>query len=268
MKIFISEVKKEAAALLKNNYNILVLTLFIPFLFSAAIAVKNFAGGDIYEIMEKMSSQNGTTVFSFVNFLMGLSGIAVLYGIKCIYTKRKVSLLTNYFVALTNIIRYLPTFFLITLLPVFLSEITSPDNIDRFYDTVLMLHMDYVVYIVAVQFVRMLINVFQFYLTVSLIFVPSILVETGGMRNFSGFLAIKESFRLTKGRKLHLFLLCISFVGWYILGYIAFIIGILWAVVFFNAAIYIYFKKIMLYRELPVIKPDINVEGGNENGGN
>ena len=241
MKIFISEVKKETRKLLSGNYNAPVLTIFIPFLISVAIVLKNFRGGDFYEIFNKMSSVNGNIIILLINLFMSLAGIAVIYGIKTLHMGEQPHLLKSYTVAIFNINKYLPTFFLVTALPSALSSLMSPENMDWLYDVVLMLYVDYTAYLFMIQLLRVVLNVIQIYLSISLMFVPCILVET---RQFSGFSVIAESFRLSRGRKWQLFLMCLGFSGWYILGYAALIIGILWAVVYFNATLYIYYKKI------------------------
>ena len=243
MRIFFGETKKEARQLLKGNYNILVLTIFIPFLISVAAMVKSFGGEDVYEILDKMTSLNGTVIVTLANFLMSIAGIAVVYGVKSLYNNEKASLSKNYLTALSDCIRYFPSFFLMAILPTILSFLTNVQSTDKFYDSFLSENLDYIVFINAVQYVRIAINFLQFYLIISLLFVPSILIEQKEMPSFE---VIFESFRLTKGRKLELFVLCLSFAGWYLLGYMAFIIGILWAIVYFNAVIYIYYKRVIL----------------------
>lgn len=56
--------------------------------------------------------------------------------------------------------------------------------------------------------------------------------------------AIEESMRLMQGNKMKLFLLDLSFIGWYILGMLTFGIGMLWA------ASYNYTAKAAFYEDL------------------
>lgn len=55
---------------------------------------------------------------------------------------------------------------------------------------------------------------------------------------------IKESMRLTSGHKMELFILDLSFIGWYLVGIFCLGIGILWVVPYHNAA------KAQFYNEL------------------
>jgi len=138
--------------------------------------------------------------------------------------------------------KYLPAFFLTNVFPVLLSLLISQENMDYIYDLFLFLYIDNYLYMAIIQVARAGISFFRIYLSIALLFVPCILIER---RNISGFSAVDESFRLARGRKSDLFFLCLSFAGWFLLGYTAFIIGILWAIVYFNATLYIYYKRLI-----------------------
>jgi hypothetical protein len=54
--------------------------------------------------------------------------------------------------------------------------------------------------------------------------------------HMSALECITESRRMMEGHKLRLFLLQLSFIGWYILGCIPFYIGLLWVIPYFGVA--------------------------------
>ncbi len=65
---------------------------------------------------------------------------------------------------------------------------------------------------------------------------------------------LDESIRITKGHKMRLFLLQLSFIGWIIVGALAFGIGTLWVTAYMNAATVSYYESIRA--ELPSEKAE------------
>lgn len=57
--------------------------------------------------------------------------------------------------------------------------------------------------------------------------------------------AIEESMRLMSGNKMHLFLLDLSFIGWFLLGLITFGIAFLWITPYWNTARAAFYEDLM-----------------------
>ena len=66
---------------------------------------------------------------------------------------------------------------------------------------------------------------------------------------FGPFRLMKESFLLTRGNRFYLFMMAFSFIGWMILGALAFYIGVLWALLYMYAANYAYYRRITVSEE-------------------
>lgn len=64
-------------------------------------------------------------------------------------------------------------------------------------------------------------------------------------RDISASDAIKKSIQLMKGNKIRLFLLQLSFIGWFILGTILLLIPLLWATAYLNAATAAFYENII-----------------------
>ncbi|MCS7464574.1 DUF975 family protein [Paenibacillus doosanensis] len=55
--------------------------------------------------------------------------------------------------------------------------------------------------------------------------------------DISGLDAIRQSKLMMDGHKMRLFMLCLSFLGWFVLGFILFGIGLIWVIPYFYAAL-------------------------------
>lgn len=64
-------------------------------------------------------------------------------------------------------------------------------------------------------------------------------------RDISASDAIKKSIQLMKGNKIRLFLLQLSFIGWFILGTILLLIPLLWATAYLNATTAAFYENII-----------------------
>ena len=107
-------------------------------------------------------------------------------------------------------------------------------------------------YHIFMQVLSLAMDIFVLYLTLSLTMVPCILAnhpEYGSIR------LVKESFSLMKGNRIYFIGLSVSFVGWILLGSLAFTIGILWALSYMMAAQYAYYRRLAFEKEAAI---DVN----------
>ncbi len=54
---------------------------------------------------------------------------------------------------------------------------------------------------------------------------------------------------LSKGKRFYLIMLTFSFLGWLILGSLAFYIGVLWAILYMFSANYAYYRRLTIPEE-------------------
>lgn len=71
--------------------------------------------------------------------------------------------------------------------------------------------------------------------------VPFILTEDENMRARD---AVKKSKMLMRGNKFHLFLLQISFIGWYLLGFLAFFVGTIFVYPYYQMAMGAFYEEV------------------------
>jgi uncharacterized membrane protein len=241
MKIPFWELKNDSRNLIRGHWNILVLTLFIPFILYFILIGKFVLRFNTIEQISLMSNYKFNITFNIIMYFFSIANIAVFSGIDKIKNNEKLNIFNFYKIGFSNAMRYLPTFFLCILIPNLISIILSPDMIMDFYDYLLFAVMDVqaigFIYIL-IQYIIIAVNI---YISMSILFVPIILVDK---KNITGFDALKQSFKLSKGIRWYLFFFGVSFFGWFLLGAIALFIGVLWVAVYYNASLYSYYNRI------------------------
>lgn len=248
-------IKADAKRLLRGKWKPLVLSLFIPFLLFAAFNVYIYEKIDALEPASILGEkylfyvQVASLIFSVV---MQLLTVGIYENLKP--SREKANFFLVYGVACKKIWKMLPTLFVTLILPNVITFWLSSDSAIRFYDYLLFSVLDYHVYLIVVTVVINVIQILAFYLQCSLVLVPAITVEHP---EFGGLHLMKESFAVTKGSRIYLLMLSISFVGWLILGSLALYIGILWAMLYMLAANYAYYRRITIIEE-PITVSDIS----------
>lgn len=140
-----------------------------------------------------------------ISYIMVLIGIFIkplyIMGVKKAYLSRDFSYLTFYLKKVGN----------------------SKKIIHTFFERRIIIFLSFLILVVP-----------GIYKALEYIFVPYILLENEDM---SPHEILKESSRITKGRKLMLFKFVLSFSGWYILGFLCFGIGILFVNPYFEMSL-------------------------------
>ena len=104
--------------------------------------------------------------------------------------------------------------------------------------------------------ISIIIIAFNVYLSLALFSVPFILIESNGEKSLID--SVKESYNLTKGHVINLFVFSLSFLGWQIVCIFSLCIGFLWLIPYVYVAEYLYFKKLqnIKFSEIDSIKLD------------
>ncbi|MBP3448036.1 MAG: DUF975 family protein [Clostridia bacterium] len=238
--------KSDARRLLKGKWNAVVLSLFIPFLLYVILAVKlaqavpqNASAVQLEKIM--MIQYAGTIGFSV---LLELIMVGIFRNLQP--NQEKASCLNIYAVGFGSFFKLLPTMLITLGVPFVCNLLLSSDSVTKFYDYLMFSLMSIEVYGVLVQLVSLFLELFMLYLTLSLTMVPCILANHP---TYGGIRLIKESFSLMKGNRLYFVAFSFSFVGWILLGSLAFTIGILWALAYMMAAQYAYYRRLAFEAE-------------------
>ncbi len=239
-------IKNDAKRLLRGKWNPLVLALFIPFLLFVAFQVK------VTMQLESMPPTPLQRQYVFLSELVTLAFSVIVQLITVgIYenlkpAREKASFFLVYRVAVKKIWKMLPTLLVGIVLPYGLAYLLSSDEMLRFYDYLMFSVMDIHVYKVLIVILFYLLQILSVYLQFSLLLVPAITVEHP---EYGGFRLMKESFLITKGNRIYLLMMTISFVGWIILGALAFYIGVLWAMLYLLSAHYAYYRRLTIPEE-------------------
>lgn len=239
-------IKGDAKRLLRGKWNPLVLALFIPFVLFVAVQIR------ISMAMEGMAptpqleqyflySELASLVFSVVLQLMT---VGIYENLKP--DREKASFFLVYKVAVKKVPKMVPAILLGTVLPMAVTYLLSSDLTVRFYDYLMFSIMDIGTYQIVLSVLLMIVSFVSVYLQYSLLLLPAITVEHP---EYNGFQLIKESFLISKGIRFYLIMLTLSFLGWLILGSLAFYIGVLWAMLYMMTANYAYYRRLTIPEE-------------------
>jgi uncharacterized membrane protein len=236
------QLKKEARELLRENWNKSVLTLFIPFIFYIGIMAKLFSGKSYDEILRITSSGAFDIISIFLALIMSFAPLALAHGFFQMKKGEKQSVWGNYFAALRNMPRYIPCVAVACAIGYVSGKLGSESDISRWYDLFFFAYIyDYWVYILICGAVSSVLFISALYFALAALFTPYIITENA---RISGIGALAESFRLTRKIKWRLLFLGISFAIWYFLGLFALVIGYLWALAYYYAAVFVYYVKL------------------------
>ncbi len=239
-------IKSDAKRLLRGKWNPLVLALFIPFLLFMAIMVK------LSILMETMAPTPQLAKYQLYAQIASLGFSVILQLLTVgIYenlkpSREKASFFLVYQVGFQKIWKMIPTILLGTVLPLAISYCLSSELVVRFYDYLMFSVMDVAVYQLVLEILLLATAGLSVYLQYSLLLVPAITVEHP---EYNGFRLIRESFGISKGKRFYLFMLTVSFLGWMILGSMAFYIGVLWAILYMFSANYAYYRRLTIPEE-------------------
>lgn len=239
-------IKSDAKRLLRGKWNPLVLALFIPFLLFVAFQVRFTMQLEAMPPTQELPkylllAEAVTVVFTVV---MQLLTVGIYENLKP--TREKASFFSVYAVAAKKSWKMLPTLIVGVVLPSALSYLLTSNGPIRFYDYLMFSVMDMQTYQVLLVVALYLVQLLGIYLQYSLLLVPAITVEHP---EFGPLRLMKESFLLTRGNRFYLFMMAFSFIGWMILGALAFYIGVLWALLYMYAANYAYYRRITVSEE-------------------
>lgn len=240
-------IKADAKRLLRGKWKPLVLALFIPFLLFVAFQVRlsmyqQSMMPPTTELQQyQLLSDVVTLLFSVV---MQLVVVGIFENLKP--DREKASFFSVYGVAVKKSWKMLPTILVSIVLPSALVYLLFSEETIRFYDYLMFSVMDLQTYQMLLNMLFYALQILAFYLQYSLLLVPAITVE---YPEYGGIRLMKESFRITKGNRIYLFMLGVSFLGWLILGALAFYIGILWAMLYMYAANYAYYRRLTIPEE-------------------
>ncbi len=239
-------IKSDAKRLLRGKWNPLVLALFIPVLLFVAFQVRFTmqleAMPPTQELPKYLLLAEAVTVVFFI--VMQLLTVGIYENLKP--TREKASFFSVYAVAAKKSWKMLPTLIVGIVLPSALSYLLTSNEPMRFYDYLMFSVMDMQTYQVMLVVALYLVQLLGIYLQYTLLLVPAITVEHP---EFGPFRLIKESFLLTRGNRFYLFMMAFSFIGWMILGALAFYIGVLWALLYMYAANYAYYRRVTILEE-------------------
>lgn len=239
-------IKKDALRLLKGKWNAIVLALFVPFLCYTAFAVK------LSQAVEGITSPVQLEPYLFwqtavtlcFSVVMDLISVGMYRNLQP--SQEKASCVDIYFVALKSSFQMLPVLCLKYLVPLVTGLLFSQERIDWLYDNLIFSLVNYQLYLILIEVLMLGIEIFTLYLSLSLLLAPCILAnhpEYGGIR------LVKESFSYARGNRWYLVWLTFSFIGWLLLGSLAFTIGILWAMAYLMTAHYAFYRRLAFDRE-------------------
>lgn len=239
-------IKSDAKRLLRGKWNPLVLALFIPFLLYVAFQVKLGMHVATMPPTPKLQhyqllSDGVTLIFTVV---MQLITAGIFENLKP--SREKASFFSVYAVAAKKSWKLLPTILVSIVLPSILGYLLYSNQSLKFYDYLMFSVMDIQTYQMMLNLLFLLLQVLSLYLQYSLLLVSAITVEHP---EYGGICLMKESFHITKGNRIYLLMLTISFFGWLILGALAFYIGVLWAMLYMYAANYAYYRRLTVPEE-------------------
>ncbi len=239
-------IKSDAKRLLRGKWNPLVLALFVPFLLFVAFQVRFTMQLEALPPTPKMSrylllAEIVTVVFSVV---LQLLTVGIYENLKP--SREKASFFLVYAVAAKKSWKMLPAVLVGIVLPSALGYLLSSEEPIRFYDYLMFSVMDLQTYQLVLAILLYLVQLLSIYLQYSLLLVPAITVEHP---EYGPIRLIKESFQVTKGNRIYLFMMALSFIGWMLLGAMAFYIGVLWAMLYMYAANYAYYRRIAVLEE-------------------
>lgn len=244
--------KSDARRLLKGRWNAVVLSLFIPFLLYVVCVVK------LTQAVPETPTILQQTRFVWMQYaITGVFSLLVELIMVGIFrnlqpSREKASCVDIYKVGFQSFFKLLPTLLLTLGVPLLFSVFLSSDYMVKFYDYLMFSLMSMETYRIFMQVLSLAMDIFVLYLTLSLTMVPCILAdhpEYGSIR------LVKESFSLMKGNRIYFIGLSVSFVGWILLGSLAFTIGILWALSYMMAAQYAYYRRLAFEKEAAI---DVN----------
>lgn len=239
-------IKSDAKRLLRGKWNPLVLALFIPFLLFVAFQIKVTMQLDQMPptpLQQQYIFLSDIVMLAF-SMIMQLITVGIYENLKP--TREKASFFLTYAVAFKKFFKMLPTLLVSIVFPYALAYLLSSDVMLRFYDYLMFSVMDLHIYKVILVILLYLLQILSVYLQYSLLLVPAITVEHP---EYGGFRLIKESFAVSKGNRVYLFMLSLSFTGWLILGALAFYIGVLWAMLYLFSANYAYYRRLTVPEE-------------------
>lgn len=232
--------KKDGLQLLKGKWNPLVLSLFIPFLVYCAIFVRMFmVGGDIENLTLSVGMMLQFEVVTLVFlFIWEFATFGIYHHLQP--AKEKVSMFGVYGFGIRYFWKLLPVVCLTLVIPTGINLFLSYGNVDWLYDNLFFSMMGYEVYYLLLAVLSLVVQLVGLYLKYALMFASCILAEHP---KYGPFAVMKQSFRLSRGKKMYLFLLEFAFLGWMILGSMA-VIGVLWAALYLLSARYAYYRRL------------------------
>ncbi len=242
MDFNIKEIKKTAKKQLEGKWNNVVLALFVSFV--AGIFI-NFLPEtkEAFSNEDFLSSLFGRMVFLFFSSLISYSFSVGIYNLILSRNekKKKLGFFAIILVSFASLRKAILPVFVLKFLHLMADGFLSPENGLVFYDILFYSYFEIPVYLIITQILRVVLNLFFFWFGIIYIFTPCILAEVPFIPASS---AMKLSARLTRGMRGKLVLLVISFIGWMMLGALAFFIGTFFAMAYEMAAICVVYKKI------------------------
>ncbi len=252
MKVPFWVLKRTALKLLKGKWNPLVLSLFVPFLLYCVFAVnlsKLVEAAPSAAIAEQYVwiSQYAMVFFSLLLELLTVGICSHLHE-----NQPKATFFGIYRDSVRSIFRIFPAIVLKFLLPFGVSALLNSNLAVSFYDYLMFSLMSLETYTMILTVLIFLVDILAVYLNYSLLLAPCIAAHR---KDYSGIQVVKESFSMSRGKRFYLFFLELSFLGWLLLGSLAFVIGILWALIYMIAARYAYYRSLTMEKETPQINP-------------
>lgn len=232
--------KSDALRLLKGKWKPLVVSLFLPFLAYCAFLVKKLLmetsmTNPVLSMELIFQFDVATVAFTLITEIITLGIYHNLHE-----SKEKASFFDVYAFGFRYSWKLLPALGLWFILPTAVNMLMSYGNLAWFYDYLFFSLMSYEGYYLLLSILSLVVQIVGLYFQYALLLAPCILADHP---EYGAFQIVKESFRLSRGNKMYLFLLGFSFMGWVLLGSLA-VIGVLWAMLYMLGARYAYYRRL------------------------
>lgn len=259
MKISFKEYKRHAIESLKGKWKISVLGHFIPFIVFMLILPQKaveylFSQPLTTNIQNTLSYFSVSIIYAFLSFAfsVGISGILLLEVPK----DKPYSLWSPFIVFTLNGLRasFLPVM-ITSVLFSFLTLLFSPEMLSYIYDNIFFTFIPYYSFVIIAGVLNVIISILNIYMKMTYIFVPYLLADNPFLK---GGIAMSLSRRISRGHRWRIFFLCVSLVGWYILGISAFFVGIFFAMSYSTSVVCEYYKSIRPHMSVKVFEAKKN----------
>lgn len=234
MNISFGKLKRQALENLKGKWKICVLCFFIPFvLVFCGLGFTNFGENGFLDLFLT------EIVYDFVSFWFFVEVFVILLRDDKA-TKKKYDgmrgILAPFYILKNSFFPIMVTKVLFSFLNLIFSE-----SVQNFlYDNLLFSYVPYYAFLIISNIFLVIISFLNLYVNLGCAIVPCIMADNPFL---NGRVAMKISFHYLKGKKFRVFLLLMSLIGWYVLGFFALFVGVFFAMAYCASVLCEFYKE-------------------------